>query len=200
MRRQVETHEVQGDHQPLSFIHPVIDGIGNEQDWDKAGRIEVGGARGTMHRSSAIQRLWYGVDHLNFYIRADFKAGVRPGIDCPPELNLFWFYPDRTMKNSLIPLSGLPEEAPLNYRFHHQLEINLLTKSIAFHEAGEGDEWQPRLSRAQVGLDKCLEVAVPWADLQIMPDWQVRLIAVLSEGERYSTCMPEEALIAIGMP
>jgi hypothetical protein len=33
-----------------------------------------------------------------------------------------------------------------------------------------------------------------------MPDWQVRLIAVLSEGERYSTCMPEDALIAIGMP
>lgn len=200
VRRQVEVHEAQGDHQPLSFIHPVIDGIGNEQDWDKAGRIEVGGARGTMHRSSAIQRLWYGVDHLNFYIRADFKAGVRPGIDCPPELNLFWFYPDRTMHNSLIPLSGLPDEAPLNYRFHHQLEINLLTKSIGFHEAGEGDEWQPRLTRAQVGLDKCLEIAVPWADLQIMPDWQVRLIAVLSEGERYSTCMPEDALIAIGMP
>jgi hypothetical protein len=51
-----------------------------------------------------------------------------------------------------------------------------------------------------VGLDKCLEIAVPWADLQIMPDWQVRLIAVLSEGERYSICMPEDALIAIGMP
>ncbi|MEK0196196.1 hypothetical protein [Microcoleus anatoxicus] len=98
-----------------------------EQDWDKAGRIEVGGARGTMHRSSAIQRLWYGVDHLNFYLRADFKAGVRPGIDCPPELNLLWFYPDRTMQNSLIPLSDLPDTTPLNYRFHHQLGINLVT-------------------------------------------------------------------------
>jgi hypothetical protein len=41
---------------------------------------------------------------------------------------------------------------------------------------------------------------VPWADLQIMPDWQVRLIAVLSEGDCYSSCMPEDALIEIGMP
>ncbi len=104
------------------------------------------------------------------------------------------------MHNSLIPLSGLPDEAPLNYRFHHQLEINLLTKSIWFQEAGEGDEWVPRISRAQVGLDKCLEVAVPWADLQIMPDWQMRLIAVLSEGDGYSSYMPEDTLIPIGMP
>ncbi|MEZ2319830.1 MAG: glycoside hydrolase [Microcoleus sp.] len=200
VRRQVEAHEAQGDHQPLSFIHPVIDGIGNEQDWDKAGRIEVGGARGTMHRSSAIQRIWYGVDHLNFYLRVDFNAGVRPGIDCPPELNLFWFYTDRTMHNSLIPLSDLPDTAPLNYRFHHQLGINLLTKSIRFQEAGERDEWHPHISRAQVGLDKCLEVAIPWADLQIMPDWSLRLIAVLSEGERYCSCLPFDSLIAIGMP
>jgi len=104
------------------------------------------------------------------------------------------------MHNSLIPLSGLPDEAPLNSRYHHQLEINLLTKSIWFQEAEEGDRWQPRISRAQVGVDKCLEVAVPWADLQIMPDWQVRLIAVLSDGSRYSSCMPEDALIPIGMP
>lgn len=200
VRSQVEAHEVQGDHQPLSFIHPVIDGIGNEQDWDKAGRIEVGGARGTMHRSSAIQRLWYGVDHLNFYIRADFKAGVRPGIDCPPELNLLWFYPDRTMHNSLIPLSDLPDAAPLNYRFHHQLGINLLTKSVWFQEAGERDEWHSHISRAQVGLDKCLEVAVPWADLHIMPDWSLRLIAVLSDGERFCDCLAADALIAMGMP
>ena len=54
----------------------MIDGKGDEQDWDKAGRLEIGGARGTMHNSSLIQRLWYGVDHLNFYLRVDFKNGV----------------------------------------------------------------------------------------------------------------------------
>jgi len=43
----------------------------------------------------------------------------------------------------------------------------LLTQSIQFQEAGENHQWHPRVSRAQVALDKCLEVAVPWADLQI---------------------------------
>jgi len=32
-----------GDHRPQGFIHPVINGLGDEQDWDKAGRLEVGG-------------------------------------------------------------------------------------------------------------------------------------------------------------
>lgn len=198
--KPVEVHEAIGDHRPQSFIHPIIDGLGNEQDWDKAGRIEVGGARGTMHRSAPIQRLWYGLDHLNFYVRLDFSTGVKPGIDCPPQINLLWYYPDQTMHNSPIPLRNLPDEAPLNYQFHHHLSINLLTKSIWFEEAGEYLQWQSHTSRAQVGLDKCLEVAIPWADLQVKPDWSLRLIVLLSDGESYCSYLPENALIPIEVP
>lgn len=198
--KPVEAHEAIGDHRPQSYINPVINGLGNQQDWDKAGRIEVGGARGTMHRSSPIQRLWYGVDHLNFYIRLDFASGVRPGIDSPPELNLLWYYPDQTMHNSPIPLENLPDEPPLNYFFHHQLSINLLSKSIRFEEAVEFLQWSPRTSRIQMGLDKCLEIAVPWADLQVKPDWSLRLMMVLSEGESFCSYLPENALIAIDIP
>ena len=200
LKRYVEIHEARSDHRPEGFIHPVIDGLGDEQDWDRAGRIEIGGARGTMHRSSAVQRLLYGVDHLNFYLRLDFKSGIQPGVDCPAELNLLWFYPDRTMHNSPVPLADLPDEAPLNYLFHHQLAINLLTQSIQFQEAGEHHQWHPRFSRAQVGMNKCLEVAVPWADLHIEPDYPVRLILVLADNGCFRTYLPENALIPIEVP
>jgi alpha-amylase/alpha-mannosidase (GH57 family) len=200
LHQPVEAHEVRGDHRPQGFIHPVINGLGDEQDWDKAGRLEVGGARGTMHRSSAIQRLWYGVDHLNFYLRLDFQNNVQPGRDYPPELNLLWFYPDRTMHNSPVPLENLPDEPPLNYLFHHQLEINLLTQSIQFQEAGENQQWHPRVSRAQVALDKCLEVAVPWADLQIPPDYPLRMTLILAEQGRFRNYLPENALIPVEVP
>lgn len=196
----VEVHEVQADHRPQGFIHPVINGLGDEQDWDKAGRLEVGGARGTMHKSSAIQRLWYGVDHLNFYLRLDFQSGVEPGRDYPPQLNLLWFYPDQTMHNSPVHLENLPDAAPMNYVFHHQLEINLLTQSIQFQEAGEHDQWHPRVSRAAIALDRCLEIAVPWADLQIPPDYQLRLTLVLSDEKCFKGYLPENALIPIEVP
>ena len=200
VRQQVEIHAEQGDRPPQSFIHPLIDGRGDEQDWDKAGRVEIGGSRGTMHQSAAIQRLWYGVDHLNFYLRLDFKTGTKPGEDIPPELNLLWFYPDQTMHNSPIPLVDLPDEAPLNYAFHHHLGINLLTQTTWFQEAGESMRWQSRATRAQVGLDTCLEVAVPWADLQIQPDWSLRLVLVTSEGGRYRSYLPDSALVPINAP
>jgi hypothetical protein len=200
LKKEVENHTAKTDHRPQSFIHPVIDGKGDEQDWDKAGRIEIGGARGTMHNSSLIQRLWYGVDHLNFYLRVDLKSGVAPGRDLPAELNLLWYYPDKTMHNSPIPLADVPDAAPVNYHYHHHLGINLLTQSIQFREAGEDYQWHPRTSRAQVAVNTCLEVAVPWADLQVPPDYPVRLILVLSDEGRFSNYLPENALIPIEVP
>ncbi|MBD1857981.1 MULTISPECIES: glycoside hydrolase [Leptolyngbya] len=200
VRQPVEVHEARGDHTPQGFIHPMIDGRGNEQDWDKAGRIEVGGARGTMHQSSPIQRLWYGVDHLNLYLRLDFQTGVQPGKEIPPELNLLWFYENRPMHNSPIPLVDLPKESPLNYAFHHHLGINLLTQTVWLQEAGEYSRWQSRASRAQVGIDSCVEIAIPWADLQVEPDYGLRLVVVFSEGGRYRQYLPENGMLAISVP
>lgn len=200
VQRPVEVHLAGGDRTPEGFIHPYIDGRGDEQDWDRAGRLEIGGARGTMHRSSDVQRLWYGVDHLNFYLRLDFKAGARPGIDFPPDLNLFWFYPGQSLANSPIPLSDVPDAPPLNYLFHHHLTINLLTQTVWFQEAIADAQWHTRISRAEVGLDSCLELAVPWADLQAEPDWSLQLVLVLSERGRYCTYLPENALLPLGVP
>ncbi|MDZ7962672.1 MAG: glycoside hydrolase [Aulosira sp. DedQUE10] len=200
LRQPLEVHATHTDHTPQGFIHPIIDGKGDEQDWDKAGRIEIGGARGTMHNSSTIQRLWYGVDHLNFYLRMDVKSGVAPGQGLPTELNLLWFYPNKTMHNSPISLAELPDVAPVNYLFHHHLEINLLTQSVQFREAGENHQWYPRFSRAQVAFNNCLEVAIPWADLQVPPDYPLRLVFVLSDEGRFCNYLPENALIPIEVP
>ncbi|BAZ01402.1 hypothetical protein NIES37_54020 [Tolypothrix tenuis PCC 7101] len=200
LRQPLEIHAARTDHTPQGFIHPIIDGKGDEQDWDKAGRIEIGGARGTMHNSSAIQRLWYGVDHLNFYLRMDVKSGIVPGQGLPTELNLLWFYPNKTMHNSPIPLAELPDVAPVNYLYHHHLEINLLTQSVQFREAGENLQWYPRFSRAQVAFDHCLEVAIPWADLQVPPDYPLRLVFVLADEGRFCNYLPENALIPIEVP
>ena len=200
LKRSVEVHEARGDHRPESFIHPIINGIADEQEWDKAGRIEIGGARGTMHKSSAVQRLWYGVDHLNFYVRVDFKSGIKPGQDLPAILNLLWFYPDRPMHNSPIPLIDVPDEAPINYQFHHHLGINLLDLSFWFQEAGDYFQWQNLPSNTQVAFNDCLEIAVPWEDLHVPPDWPLRLMLVLSEDGEFRSYLPENSLIPIEVP
>jgi alpha-amylase/alpha-mannosidase (GH57 family) len=201
VRQPVEPHLPRGEHRPEGFIHPVIDGVGDEQDWDRAGQIEIGGARGTMHQSSAVQRLWYGVDHLNLYLRLDFKAGVKPGNDLPSEVHLLWFYPDRSMPISPAPLSDLPDEPPLNYLFCHHLGINLFTQTAWFQEAIEFYQWRSRVSRAQVAFHSCLEVAIPWADLpSVEPDWSLRLVVILADEGRYCSYLPEDKFILVDVP
>ena len=196
----IDKHEVKGDRPPQSFIHPVINGVGDEQDWERAGRIEIGGARGTMHRSSNVQSLFYGVDHRNFYLRVDFKAGVKPGKDIPGELHLLWYYAGVTNHNSPAPIANLPDEAPLNYGFHHHLGINLVTDSVWLQESHDRGMWQIRASRAEAVCDRCLEVAVPWGDLHIEPDYTLEILAVFANHGEFHSFIPENQLICLQAP
>ena len=104
------------------------------------------------------------------------------------------------MHNSPAPLENLPDVAPVNYLYHHHLAINLLTQSIHFQEAGDNYQWHPRFSRAQLALERCLEVAIPWADLQMPPDYPLRLVLVLSDEGSFRNYLPENALIPIEVP
>ncbi len=196
----IESHHRRTEHRPEGFIHPVIDGRGDEQDWNMAGKMEIGGARGTMHQSSTIQRVYYGVDHQNFYVRLDFKQGTKPGVDIPTELNLTWFYSNQTMHNSLLPLAEMPPEAPLNYRFHHRLQINLQNLTCWFQEAIDYDQWEHRPSSARVAWDKCLEIAIPWEDLNIEPDYALQMMMFFADHGRYRSYLPENGMIPLQMP
>jgi hypothetical protein len=196
----LEDHERKLVRRPRSFIQPVVDGIGDEQDWEQAGRIEIGGARGTMHRSSDVQRLFYGVNHFHFFLRLDFKAGVQPGQELPSELHLLWYYPGLCWPNSPAPLAELPERAPLNYRFHHHLGINLLTEAVWLEAAAENDLWHPKSSRAEVAVGRCLELAVPWGDLQVEPDGALHLLAVLAERGEFRSYLPEDEMVILQVP
>lgn len=200
LRQPLEDHYAKQDHRPSNYIHPIIDGFGDEQDWDHAGRYDIGGARGTMHRGSLVQRLFYGWDHLNFYLRLDFKQGVQPGVDLPRELHLLWYYPGHYRKNSPAPLADLPEKAPLNFYFHHHLGINLITESVWLEEAQGYQVWHSRASRAIVALNQCLEIAVPWADLQIEPDSYLQMVAVLADYSQFREILLEDQLITLQMP
>ena len=200
LRHPLESHTPHLDHRPQGFIHPIINGLVDEQDWDHAGRITVGGARGTMHRSSVVQRLWYGFDHLNFYLRFDSQVGKSLAVDAPPELHLFWYYPGQPMPVSPIPLGNLPDTAPLNYEFRHHLAIDLRQRQTWLQESGAMAQWHPRSHQVQVGLDRCLEVAVPWHDLQVEPDWSLELLAILAHERQFVEHLPEHRLILLQVP
>ncbi|MDG2989884.1 glycoside hydrolase [Candidatus Synechococcus calcipolaris G9] len=200
LEKPLESHEVKETHPPQGYIHPIIDGKGDEQDWNFAGRITVGGARGTMHRQSLAQRLWYGVDHLNFYLRLDFQGTDLDAVKRMSGLHFFWYYPEQVLYNSPIPLAELPDQAPLNYLYHHHLKVNFLQQQVSLSQAIANYQWEDRQQGIQFCFDKCLELAIPWADLHVTPDWGLRLLGILTQDHCYREHLPEDQLLLLTAP
>jgi hypothetical protein len=194
----LESHQRKKSHPPLSFIHPFIDGIADEQDWDKAGRIDV--SSGAMHRNNDIKRLWYGLDHLNCYFRFDLKDGGQPGTNLPPELHLFWFYPGVTLINSTIPLQNVPQHPPLNYLYHHHLGINIVEGTVWLEEATQNNRWFGRRTRAKFYFNDCLELAIPWEDLGMSPDIFLNIIVVFSDRAQFRSYFPDGEFVILQIP
>lgn len=196
----LEKYPKKAFQQPEAFIQPIIDGIADEEEWEKAGLIEIGGAAGTMHQSSLVQRLYYGFNHQNFYLRLDFQTGASINQDLPNEIHLFWYYPGSPLPNSPAPLAGLPDQERLNYYFHHRLGINLAQQSVWLEEVTAPFVWHPRPSQAQVAFKECLEVALPWADLHKEPDTTLHLLVMLAEQGEFHSCLPNDHFITVQIP
>jgi alpha-amylase/alpha-mannosidase (GH57 family) len=200
VRYPVELHSHLSDRPPEGFITPTINGRADHPDWNRAGRIEIGGARGTMHRSSIVQRILYGVNPDQLVVRLDFKQGAQPGADLPPEVNLLWFYADQDHPSSPVSIAGTPDEAPLNYRFHKHLGLNLLTGTLWLQAASDRRPWQPTATQAEFALDSSLELMVPWADLPVQSGYGLQMTVILSDGGRFRDALPEQALVPIWVP
>jgi alpha-amylase/alpha-mannosidase (GH57 family) len=190
----LEPHDRPGSRVPKDVMTPVIDGTGSDQEWEQAGCIEVGGARGTMHQTTAIQRIWYGMDYVHFYLRVDV------GVLRPQAFQLYWFYPGQTNYTSPIRLGDLPDEAPLNYRFRHQLEINLAQSRLCLREAAEFGSWVERPSAARCAAQQCIELAVPWEDLQVGSGSLPHCLLVLVRDGRYEGSYPQGETFAVQIP
>ncbi len=201
LKHPLEIHQAQkNDHNPQGFIHPIINGLLDEQDWEKAGKIEIGGSRGTMHRNSIVPRLFYGWDHLNFYFRFDIQEGIKINQGFPSEIHLYWFYPNLSGINSPIPLINLPDQAPINYFYRYHLGINLVTKTFWLEEAGTDYHWYARNCHAEIGINQCIEIGIPWSDLHIFPDSEMQLTIILAEKGEFKQYLPENTLIRLQVP
>ncbi len=199
----LEPHGISTNQRPESLIHPIVDGEGDDHNWHGAGQIDLNAGRGTMHKNGLVKRIWYGQDHFHFYLRLDFNSDFKLDLssaDTAPNVHLFWFYPDRANYNSPILLSNLPDVPPLNYQFHHHLNIDLFARSIELNEAFEDHRWQNIPTRTKIGFNQCLEVSLPWEDLDLNPESTTRLVILLSRRGIFQTSLPEHTIIPIEVP
>jgi len=65
-----------------AFMHPTIDGaITNYYEWISAALYDISAVGGTMHQTdSIVQRIYYGFDLQNFYLRLDTSQRLNQAI------------------------------------------------------------------------------------------------------------------------
>ncbi|WP_017327831.1 hypothetical protein [Synechococcus sp. PCC 7336] len=192
----LEDHAAGGDRLPEGFVHPTINGQPEEREWDCAGRLEISGASGTMNRSTLVRQFWYGYDHFQLYLRFDFSSVLQP----PEQLQVYWYYPNQTTLNSPIPLDNLPEHPPLNYHFRHGLRVHLPERRVQLQQAGEHSSWHDIAHKVQMGLDRCLELAIPWHDLALDPGQTAEFVAIAAADRAFREAVPEQSAIAVVVP
>ncbi|MFN3926177.1 MAG: glycoside hydrolase [Pseudanabaenaceae cyanobacterium] len=197
----LEPHDLPTSDRPLHFIHPEINGKLHKEDWWGAARLEIGGERGTMHQTSLVQSLWYGWDHFGFYLRLDLSStALIPAVRSTLGLHLLWFYPEQTKHISPAPIADLPDVAPLNYLFHHHLAVNLGKQDIKFYQALPNYQWRSMPHQAQIAIDECLELAVPWQTLGVNPRTRTALVIMLTQDDLFYASLPECTIIPLDVP
>ncbi len=197
----LEPHDLPSSDRPLSFIHPTINGKINKPDWRDSARIDIAGARGTMHQTTLVHSLWYGWDHLGFYLRLDLSPqALLPDFCKDLRLHLLWFYPDQIKYLSPAPIAEVPDVAPLNYLFHHHLAVNLGSQKINMQQAIANYHWQTIHHASQLAIDECLELAIPWSSLAVNPKTRTSLVIMLSHDHQFHTSLPECTIIPVDVP
>ncbi|WP_287127970.1 glycoside hydrolase family 57 protein [Candidatus Cyanaurora vandensis] len=135
---------------------PNLDGLGTDPVWQQAMSVDLGTTRGTMYQNVPISRLYYGMNTHQLFVRLDWR-------ERPERVDFFFYHPGKTQLTSLIPYPM--SEAPYNYRFCHQLSV---FKGLSLLQAREYDQWFSQEVNACYGLADCLELAIPWQDLELV--------------------------------
>ena len=139
------------ESKPSAFISPRIDGkVTNFFEWKNAGYYEVGHAGGSMHQvSAAVDSFYYGFDMQNFYVRFDLSGDI-----------------------SLKSLEDLTFHVIFLAPVKRNVALNFSTDGKVLRLVLKTEKEEKVLNVENAAFDKIIEIAVPFADLDLPADYE----------------------------
>ncbi|MBE9203166.1 hypothetical protein IQ218_06515 [Synechocystis salina LEGE 06099] len=177
-----------GDRPLGGHLYPHWDNLTNLIPWQVAHNLPVQGGK------EFVQQIYYGHDRQRLILRLDFQR-LLPELH-PDELHLAWYYPYLPHGHAPLAIAALPDQAPLNYYFHHHCRINLHHLQ-SHHEIAVGpNRWHPNPQRPQlVHQDEILVVVIPMTALpETRPD-RLHLLLLLAEQGEFMANLSGENLL-----
>jgi alpha-amylase/alpha-mannosidase (GH57 family) len=180
----LEEHEVKPVLEPLSFIHPVIDGqVTNFYEWYGAGYYSSQRVGGTMYkREGFFSGIFFGFDPENLFIRLDPFFHSQNGEGQGVEVTL------------LI-------ASPREFRITFPLSVSKGQKESFQLSEGEGGSPQnpPRVYES-LSFQKIIELAIPFKDLHLKPRDQVKFTVEARKGNIELERYPQNGYLVFSVP
>jgi len=186
-------HPVKPDVEPISFLHPTIDGRVTEYyEWNDGGRFTVRAVGSTMYtREIYLERIYYGFDAENLYIRLDRREAA-------------W-------QDSLTEINGKEEALPVPELVCFEIRSNgkVARMEIPVHPGTDlpcvlyrEDQGEPEniCPPTRAAAEKILEVCVPFKVLELKPGQAVEFSVMLEGLGREMDRYPKVGYLTFTVP
>jgi len=187
----IRPHPVRPDHEPVSFLHPTIDGKTTEYyEWNDGGMYTARAVGGTMYtREVYLERIFYGFDAHTWFLRLDRREMV-------------WKEED----DAEGAISRLPDCVIIEGRIGEGQSFRV---EIPAHPAASlpcrlylPDRKHPELISplAKAAADECMEISIPFRILKLEPGMEVSFTVLLERSGRELDRYPPAGFLRFEVP
>ncbi len=184
---------------PLGKLCPRIDGKETARDeWALAGRYDFAPTLGTISRETGLQRIYYGYDEENLFLRIDGVFQLLKQEKSNIWLELCFFGPRKTGPNSYLGQLGTDiSELGLTHELKITFEGN--QAKVTLSEV-RNESWIDKREIHNVMVGDNLEMAVPFAELGLKAGDLLNFVLILVKDELCYERAPKEGLFSIRVP
>jgi hypothetical protein len=169
--------------EPAFLIQPEMDGrITNYYEWLSAGYFDIERAKGAMHQiETVLKAFYYGFSKTNLYLR----------LDCG-----FDFKEEECRRFSFALMTYFPFEFKLELKY----DSNRAGYGLTLSKMGEKENWEEVKKLDSFGLDKIIELAVPFADIGANPGDEVQFFITVLKDDNELERWPRGGVISLKAP
>ena len=194
---------------PQSSISPKLDGMENQDDdWENAGCINMPDGP-IIQASKLFDKVCYGSDENNFYLRLYLNPSPSEKIEDSPNLNQLYIYMrnyDRKQLLSPIRLINKTENISpiMKEKFHTELRVSMMENKlypIRLTKAIHNSLWVTQNTKdIKTAFQKVVDISIPFENLDIFKGEKLEFFVANTNYGINESFIPQEILLNVQRP
>lgn len=201
--------EIKPSRQPLSTISPKMDGIveANEDDWLNAGCINIPD-NPAMPEGKLFDKIYYGVDENNFYLRLYLSTVLQNGATNPilHQMYIYMRNNDRKQFCSSVRLINKTENISpiMREKFHNELRVSMIENKLypmRLTKAIQGDLWVMQdAADIKIAYQNVVDLSIPFDSLDIASGEKLEFFFANANFGIKDSFSPQDILLSVKRP